>query len=346
MSAQAAVIGPQCRSTDPQGIYGGGGAVVFALAMRKVQAKIVRADDWAHASVRPGSKSVKPTSDPHSRWAPRFRAQAILAELLSRCEVAGSSIIHIDRRDGANTSRPPHRLFTAFGPGDGFDYSIQIDKVLRAAVEREDRLPEILSQADDFWLFFEGVSGLNAVVAPRTLELLNLAWDWAGFVTMRLKYQLAECRPVERSALVVPIIVTPGHGSMPSGHATVATLFSELLSLLLGYGPAHARRKQLDRLARRIAFNRVVAGVHFPMDSDVGYALGWTLARYFFALAGGGIELVAVEREVRPDSELLEDAAPVMPPVNSRFRKPVVTRVATLERMMSLAKVELASLRI
>jgi len=46
------------------------------------------------------------------------------------------------------------------------------------------------------------------------------------------------------------------------------------------------RSEQLDRLARRIAFNRVVAGVHFPVDSQAGYALGTQLARLLAALAG------------------------------------------------------------
>ena len=46
--------------------------------------------------------------------------------------------------------------------------------------------------------------------------------------------------------------------------------------------------EQLLRLANRVAVNRTVAGVHFPIDSAAGAVLGLTLGQYFVARAVGG----------------------------------------------------------
>jgi membrane-associated phospholipid phosphatase len=110
---------------------------------------------------------------------------------------------------------------------------------------------------------------------------------------MRIKHALACRRPIDYSPQVQPIIPTPRHGSLPSGHATESFIFAYVLRSLLfaarAVNPVYADdsvRLQLMRQAQRIAVNRTVAGVHFPVDSAAGAALGLTLAQYFVARCG------------------------------------------------------------
>ena len=49
-----------------------------------------------------------------------------------------------------------------------------------------------------------------------------------------------------------------------------------------------ASREQMQRLAARIAINRTVAGLHYPVDSAVGRLLGTALGEFLVARATGG----------------------------------------------------------
>jgi hypothetical protein len=80
------------------------------------------------------------------------------------------------------------------------------------------------------------------------------------------------------------MILTPGHASLPSGHATEAFMVAYLLWRLrrtVDSTNDHRWCEQLMRQAARVAINRTVAGVHFPVDSAAGQALGLILGRYF-----------------------------------------------------------------
>jgi hypothetical protein len=109
------------------------------------------------------------------------------------------------------------------------------------------------------------------------------------------------------------------------------------------------RSDELDRLARRIAFNRVVAGVHFPFDSAVGYRLGTQLARLLAAL-GGNVELtpgaITAKQLMAQPLELKELA-----PDAGNHRPPMVAPAYALKpaELMPLlwrqAEAELATLR-
>nr|WP_246742400.1 phosphatase PAP2 family protein [Microvirga splendida] len=140
--------------------------------------------------------------------------------------------------------------------------------------------------------FLSSIAQLHPDRTPRTLELLSAILRLALFVHLRVKQGLACRRPVEYSPQIQPMIVTPAHGALPSGHATEAFAAALVLWSLMkasgrpGYNSADWRT-QLLRLAARIAINRTVAGVHFPVDSAAGAVLGLTLGQYFVSRCSG-----------------------------------------------------------
>ena len=274
---------PEWEGIDPPWVYSSE-ATLQAQALRKSRARTAALGDaMALDSRMPPGADRNPKIDSLWRWAPEFRMMAVSAALASRVQALDRSVWIADRR----TADSKRVLLVELPDSlDHIDWRAQADDVLRAAVEREDRLPEILSQATSLWAFFESVSGVSLERAPAYAELVLAAEDWALKLLMLLKHNVAARRPVELSSLVHPVIPTPGHGSLPSGHAALAAFNTELLRLMLYRGGQPHRVKALDRLARRIAFNRVVAGVHFPLDSQAGYVIGRQLARALAALAG------------------------------------------------------------
>lgn len=220
------------------------------------------------------------------RWDPAVRVETCAGEVAAGLWVEDRVLKHAPRRAGAATVS----LLTLSAPAvlDGGDVSpvlqVQAVAVVRAAVERDDRMAEILSQTDDLWPFWAAVTGIDPWRCPRTREVVAVAQSVGERVVMQFKHQIALVRPWQVSAHVAPVIPTPGHGSLPSGHATQAFMGAVVLARLLGLADDDPTTKLLRRLAQRIAHNRVVAGVHYPMDSVAGYLLGDVLGQHLAAV--------------------------------------------------------------
>ena len=159
--------------------------------------------------------------------------------------------------------------------------------MLSWATVRLERIPEILTQAPGPIAFYAALLKLQPERHARTLELLACAQQFATFAVMRFKHALACPRPADYSALVQPLIATPGHSSFPSGHSTQSYCLSRVLRSLRDVNTGSPLATLLERQAHRIAENRVVAGLHFPIDSAVGSVLGDALGGYFINRCGG-----------------------------------------------------------
>jgi hypothetical protein len=179
----------------------------------------------------------------------------------------------------AEINRPSRRTFDR-----------QIRLVLSWAELREERATEILAQIDPQYAFWSSIIYLHPERTRRTFELINMVLQFCVFVEMRVKHALGCFRPVEYNAQVQPMITTPGHGSFPMGHATQVYAITYVLKTLLGLDHRKPHHRgvigQLDRQAARITTNRVIAGVHFPVDSMAGRMLGVALGEYFVGRAG------------------------------------------------------------
>jgi hypothetical protein len=165
----------------------------------------------------------------------------------------------------------------------------QVGLVESYADLRPDRAVEIVSQLSVPHAFFGSITYLHPERTKWTMELIYAALRFSYTVVMRIKHALACRRPHEYSPQIQPIIACPLHATLPSGHATEAFMFAHLLAVLSN---TKGRSEsvwvnQLMRQASRIAVNRTVAGVHFPIDSVSGALLGLTLAEYLVNLCAG-----------------------------------------------------------
>lgn len=178
---------------------------------------------------------------------------------------------------------------------------------------RIDRIGEINVQIDDLMSFYGGIHYLSGARRKKTLELLYAAYRLTLRLEVTVKHLCRSPRPVDYSGDVQPTIQTPDHSCYPSGHATEAFAIATVLHrLMTGEGPSKgiADRAMPFKMAHRIAANRTIAGVHFPVDSAAGAAMGCAVGEAFTALACGKL------------ADAVPPKAPVFVPVDTNDPQP------------------------
>lgn len=113
---------------------------------------------------------------------------------------------------------------------------------------------------------------------------------------MYLKDHYREARPSQVCPAIVPLIDPPVTPSFPAGHALQSHLISRCLEAA---GRARSQPDMLFNLSRRIAENRVVAGLHYPLDNEAGIQA----ADACFDLLKGGEQFKALVAEARAESK-------------------------------------------
>ena len=163
------------------------------------------------------------------------------------------------------------------------DFKKQLQWVVDLHDLREDRGAEILSQSGMLLPYLAQIIPIRPDRTPQTLLLIDALVQFCMFVHFRLKHDFSVPRPTDLSPQVQPIIPTPSHCSYPMGHATEAYAAATFMDYLLTAACEKKKdkiaillelRTQLYGFAYRVGFNRLVAGVHFPIDLVAGAHLG------------------------------------------------------------------------
>jgi len=113
----------------------------------------------------------------------------------------------------------------------------------------------------------------------KELFLMTFAVMCAWFVAHFLKLTIGGLRPFEFYASLEPLFLYAGGDTFPSGHAT---LFSALSLMLTAF---HRNAGLIFIVvAMLISLARVISGVHFPIDILAGWIIGAgvSYAVYFF----------------------------------------------------------------
>jgi acid phosphatase (class A) len=134
----------------------------------------------------------------------------------------------------------------------------------------------------------------NATNCPHAARLFRQAAADARFFSNRGKDHFNRPRPSTRPDFV-PLYPDPDPKvrSYPSGHATRATVWAELLARLYP-----EQREALLERGRQIGFDRIIAGVHYPSDIYAGCTLGHAVARELLKNVAFRAELDQVKAEM------------------------------------------------
>lgn len=114
--------------------------------------------------------------------------------------------------------------------------------------------------------------GLDLPHAARALAYTSTAMADAVIACWDAKYTYWMARPISADPDLKLLFGTPPHPSYPSGHATVSGSAAVTLASLFPDDEA-----DLLAMAAEAAASRAWAGIHFPIDNDIGLATGHTI---------------------------------------------------------------------
>jgi acid phosphatase (class A) len=163
------------------------------------------------------------------------------------------------------------------------------------------RTPEMEARAvadatENVWRFADVIN--NPKFAPESLPKFTAFFDRVveteGDVVDPSKDVWKRPRPHLYSELVKPVVPLSKSGAYPSGHATVGTLMGIVLSNMVP-----EKRAQIMARAWEYGENRLVGGIHFASDVEMGRITGTVIAQTISTHPDFKTEFEAAKAELR-----------------------------------------------
>lgn len=249
--------------------------------------------------------TLTPNAAEHiERWSPDVRSMILQMEFMQGFKTTCDA--PTKPKKGKAAAKPAKVTLwwndAAFGhlyPASAETLAKQVPIVRAYADQRGDRTGEVLSQLSYFTDFYLNSLGIPAGRAPHFIELILLTQLLSGMCSMPAKHMLACRRPDEVDSRIMPLIPSPSHGSLPSGHGTQAVAIATVVNALLadavqGQADLANRQKLVLAQSHRIAVNRTVAGVHYPMDNWAGAVIGRGVGEIIIAMSKNTTRTVSV----------------------------------------------------
>lgn len=125
----------------------------------------------------------------------------------------------------------------------------------------------VADATENIWRFADVVDSpkFNAATLPKFAAFFDRVVETEGAVVDPAKDAWKRPRPHLYSDLVRPVVPLSKSGSYPSGHATVGTLMGIELANMLP-----EKRAAIMARAWEFGWNRVIGGIHYPSDIEMG----------------------------------------------------------------------------
>jgi acid phosphatase (class A) len=162
------------------------------------------------------------------------------------------------------------------------------------------RTPEMEARAkadavEDVWRFADVIGpALKKEALPKFAAFFERVTETEGSVVDPAKDVWKRPRPHLYSDLVKPVVPLSKSGAYPSGHATVGTLMGVVLSNMVP-----EKRAEIMARAWEYGNNRIVGGIHYRSDIEMGRISGMLIAATIMARPDFKAEYEPAKAELR-----------------------------------------------